>query len=239
MTEPPHVVAGVDRSHGRSPAQKITFTLIHAASLGICAHIAFGGSILLSIWHGSWRAVDPFRAEIVLAVTALYALRSGITLFYLLRRRFSWPEAIGLGIMMLVFETGSCLLAAGLTRRVPVPLGWTDALAVGLVLAGSFLNTYAELQRSWWKDKPENGGRCYTGGLFAWSRHINYFGDCVLFTGWSLLTAEMWMLAVPAGMALMFVFYHIPGLESYLEARYGNEFSDYRRRTKCLIPLLY
>lgn len=239
MPERLGIVAGLDRSHGRSTAQKVVFTLIHATSLGICAYIALGGPIPLAGWPSGWRAIDPIRADIVLGVTALYAIRLGVTLFYLLRRRFGWPEALGLSTMMLLFEIAACLFAAGVTRRSRVPLGWNDVLALALVLAGSFLNTYAELQRAWWKDKPENQGRCYTGGLFAWSRHINYFGDCVLFTGWSLLTANIWMLVTPAGMTVMFVFYHIPRLESYLEQRYGDEFTHYRRRTKRFIPLLY
>lgn len=235
----PDVTDGFDRSHERSVAQKGVFVSIHALSLFVCVFIALGGHVPLLGWPAGWRVVDPVRADVVVAVTALYAVRLTITLVYLLQRRFGWFETLGLGLTVMVFEIGCCLLAAGLTRGVPVAPGWVDAVAISLVLAGSYLNTYSEMQRKWWKDRPENRGRCYTRGLFSWSRHINYFGDCVLFSGWCLLAATRWMLAVPACMALMFVFYHIPHLESYLESRYGDEFRDYEQRTKRFIPLLY
>jgi hypothetical protein len=44
-------------------------------------------------------------------------------------------------------------------------------------------NGLSELQRYRWKRQPQNAGRLYTGGLFAYARHINYFGDQELFTG--------------------------------------------------------
>ena len=36
-----------------------------------------------------------------------------------------------------------------------------------------------------------------------------------------------------------FIFYHIPGLDSYLAQRYGDEFVAYSQRTKKLIPWVY
>ncbi len=112
-------------------------------------------------------------------------------------------------------------------------------LAVLLVLFGSFLNTGSEVQRKWWKRDPANKGHCYTGGLFSWSMHINYFGDTVLFLGWCLLTLNWWTLTLPVLMAFSFIFYHIPGLDSYLEERYGDEFVEYSKKTKKFIPLVY
>jgi hypothetical protein len=63
---------------------------------------------------------------------------------------------------------------------------------------GSALNTGAERQRYRWKRRPENAGHLYTGGLFAYARHINYFGDQVLFTGWALITGRLWLFLIPA-----------------------------------------
>ena len=95
------------------------------------------------------------------------------------------------------------------------------------------------LQRKNWKTLPENQGQCYTGGLFKYSMHINYFGDSVSFTGWAVLTANGWALAMPALMTAMFIFVHIPGLDAYLAERYGASFEAYARRTKKFIPFVY
>lgn len=223
-------IAGIDRTHAKSFAQKSLFVFIVIVTLVTCTYITFG--------YPS-RIVDPVRAKLDLAATVLYAGRLGVTLFYLMRRKFSWAESLGLGFTILILGVGLCLLAAGFTRNVPIPIHWPDLVALALVLFGSYLNTYSEIQRKRWKARPENRDKCYTKKLFALSRHINYFGDCVLFAGWCLLTATPWTLVIPILMALMFVFYHIPALEHYLEKRYGPQFSEYKKQTKAFIPFLY
>ncbi len=54
-----------------------------------------------------------------------------------------------------------------------------------------------------------------------------------------MLTATWWTLGLPAMMTAMFLFYHIPGLDSYLTQRYGDEFTAYASRTKKFIPFVY
>ena len=89
------------------------------------------------------------------------------------------------------------------------------------------------------KQDSANKGECYTGGLFRHSMHINYFGDIVLFTGWSLFTHATWALALPVFMAIMFAFVHIPALDAYLAKRYGDAFENYARKTKKLVPYVW
>ena len=220
--------AGVDRSHAPSHTQKRGFALLHfigaAASLGI----AFGLDL-----------PDRPRAILLAFIAALYFCRHLVTLFYLLVRKVEWAEVIGLSVFMIAFEIGFVLLGGGAFGGQMVPFGGLDVLALALVLLGSFLNTYSEMQRKWWKADPANKGHCYTLGLFRHAMHINFFGDVVLFTGWALLTANLWTLALPLAMGLSFAFFHIPGLDTYLAGRYGDEFSAYAARTKKLIPFVY
>ena len=114
-----------------------------------------------------------------------------------------------------------------------------DIIGIVLVVIGSFLNTYSELQRHWWKQKPSSKGHCYTEGLWKYSMHINYFGDSLLFTGWIMLTATFWMAWLPLLMTAGFVWFHIPSLDAYLADRYGEEFKAYAAKTKKLIPFVY
>ena len=106
-------------------------------------------------------------------------------------------------------------------------------------MVGSYLNSFSEIQRKWWKKNSANKGHCYTEGLFSYAMHINYFGDIVLFTGWALFTYHLFTLALPLLMGIMFVFIHIPPLDHYLSQRYGNEFNEYAKKTKKLIPYIY
>lgn len=219
---------GVDRTHANSHTEKVTFAVLHAGALAVAGWIAFG-----------WALPDGPRAKLLFAVAALYFARHMVTLFVLLKRRVGYDEALGLAGFMLLFEAGFVLLGGGILRAEAIPFGWLDAVALGLVLSGSVLNTGSELQRWAWKRNPANRGHCHTEGMFAWSQHINYFGDTVLFTGWALLTASLWALLLPLLIGLSFVFYHIPALDAYLADRYGDEFRAYAARTARFVPFLY
>ena len=222
MSDP--VKGGVNRSHAPSFMQKASFAGLHFASLAVCVALAFGTDL-----------ANPMRAKVLVLVAALYFTRHLVTLFYLLMRRVDWGEVLGLSAFMATFEIGFVWLGG----QSAAPFGALDALGVALLLFGSFLNTSSEVQRKWWKADPANKGHCYTLGLFRYSTHINFFGDVVLFSGWALLTANLWALGLPLLMGLMFAFIHIPGLDAYLAKRYGAEFTAYAAKTKKLIPFVY
>lgn len=232
MTKPsksPEKRSGVIRDHATSATPKAVFAVLHLLVLTVCSYLAFAGF--------DWP--DAPRVVLLWACAALYFVRHMVTLLVLLKRRIEFSEAIGLSIFMTVFEIGFLLLGTGLLGSTSTPFGGIDALAVALVLVGSYLNTGSELQRHHWKKDPANAGKCYTGGLFAHSMHINYFGDTVLFTGWALLTTSWIAAMIPLGITLGFVFYHIPGLDAHLADRYGPAFKTYAARTAKFVPYVY
>lgn len=221
---------GVNRAHGRSLPAKLTFAALHALSLAICAWLVFGAG---------WDMPDRTRAGLLLGAAALYFARHMLTLFVLLKRKVGHGEALGLSAFLAAVEIGFVLVGGGMFRAVAVPLGALDVLAGAMILAGSWLNTASELGRHAWKKHPENKGKCYTGGLFGWSMHINYFGDTMMFTGWALLTRAPLMLLLPLVMAASFVFYHIPALDAYLAKRYGADFRTFAARTWRFAPFIW
>lgn len=220
---------GVMRSHGRSIGPKLGFAAAHAAILVLCGWIAFSGGAL----------PDTLRAAVLVGCAALYFMRHLITLFVLLQRQVGWSEVLGLSAFIALFEVGFVALGGGALSGQITQFGPLDAVAVVLVLLGSWLNTWSELQRRSWKKLPDSKGRAYTQGLFRHAMHINYFGDTVLFTGWAILTHSWVALGVPVFMASSFVFYHIPALDAYLEERYGAEFKRYSKDTAKFIPYVY
>jgi hypothetical protein len=191
------------------------------------------------MWFGAPEGAAPAavfgRPLLLLCCAALYVGRAAHTLFVFVKRTVPWWEAMWggsiIGVVLFLF------LRDGL--RAPQPLGTTDALAVLLYLAGSYFGTASEYLRHVWKAEPAHRGHIYTGGLFGWSRHINYFGDLLLFTGLGLLTTHWWTLFVPLGMACNFIFVIIPAHDAYLAERYGEEFRAYAGQTKRLIPMVY
>ncbi|WP_040556383.1 DUF1295 domain-containing protein [Reinekea blandensis] len=232
---------GVNRTHGHSTLQKTTFALLHALSVGFLAYLVFfdGLTTLVSLLNEQWTVKNEDRLILIFACAALYFVRHLVTLLYLLVRKVDWGEVVGLSIFIGLFEIGFAVLASGIFSNHPTPLSWIDGVWIILLLGGSYLNTGSELQRKWWKRRPENQGHCYTGGLFRYAMHINYFGDVVLFTGWALLTGAWVALILPAFMAVSFIGFHIPGLDAYLSNRYGEAFDRYASNTKKLIPWVY
>lgn len=220
---------GVDRAHARSFTTKLTFAGLHGTILLISLWLAFGGF--------EWP--DPIRAMVLAACAALYWIRHMVTLFVLLQRKVEMAEGLGLTVFIAIFEIGFLLLGAGLLSGEATPFGIRDWAGITLLLIGSGLNTGSELQRRAWKKLPSSKGHCYTGGLFAHSLHINYFGDSVLFTGWAMLTASVWAFSIPVLMTGLFIFFHIPSLDAYLADRYGEEFKAYAKRTAKFVPLIY
>ena len=119
------------------------------------------------------------------------------------------------------------------------PIDLVTILGLALFVLGSYLNTGSEYMRRAWKMRPENAGKLYTGGLFRYARHINYFGDITLFTGFALVAGTPPALILPALMLVFFAAFNVPALDKYLAGRYGQAFDEYTRKTKRLIPYIY
>ncbi len=124
------------------------------------------------------------------------------------------------------------IVAAAVALLLVEPIG---AWAAG----GSTINTASEVERLRFKRRPENTGRLYTGGLFSWSMHVNYFGDILWCVGMALIAGRGIALIIPALMTAMFVWIHIPRLDAHLAGKYGEQFDRYRRTTSKLIPGVY
>lgn len=162
---------------------------------------------------------------------------------YLLRvnamARWLLPRELGQEELTIVPLWISCILASYALGAIHVETEMSVLsmmLSVGIYLVGSYLNTWSELQRKWWKAKPENKGRAYTIGLFSFSRNINYFGDVVLFAAWAGATGCWWNVWVPIVMAASFHFQHIPEKETYLSERYAPDWPTYAEQVPAFIP---
>ena len=147
------------------------------------------GTALIGAWLGQELVPqDAHRGSLLLGVAALYWVRHVVTLFYLLVRKVAWGEVLGLSCFILFFEVGLCLVAMGLWRGRRYP---SVCLTVWLLDLSSSARFLIRVLRC-----NENGGNriqliranVISMVFFAWSMHINYFGDTLLFTGWCLLT---------------------------------------------------
>jgi protein-S-isoprenylcysteine O-methyltransferase Ste14 len=208
---------------------KVAITSWYLFCAAAAAWLAFAAPMALN------RPGSPDRQAALLVCVLLYLARAAHTLFVFVKRTIPWWEAAwGGGIIGCVLFF---FLLGGL--RDPQPIGPVDLAGILLYIAGSYIGTASEHARHIWKARPGNRGHLYTEGLFRYSRHINYFGDLLLFGGCAVLTRQPWTGIVPLAMGLNFALVIIPAHDAYLAARYGSEFDHYARRTSKLVPFLY
>lgn len=134
------------------------------------------------------------RAGLVAVMVLVWAARLGTFLFRRVRRdgrdgRFDRIKIDPLRFLMTwtlqalwVLLTVACALAVitGVERQ---PLGAFAIVGVVVWLAGFTVEVVADQQKSAFKGNPANEGRFITTGLWAWSRHPNYFGEIILWSG--------------------------------------------------------
>lgn len=223
--------------YDKSVGPKIALTALHALGLCASAWLLLGdGLAVLSRWTGrGFVPGHPVNRALVFACAAVYFARICFTSFYLIKRKFEWGEAVGVGLYAACVHGFFAFLGSMNLR----PLGWLTYVAAFLYFLGSYLNSGSEFLRNRWKEDSKHRGQLYTEGLFSYSRHINYFGDELLFIGYALLTGSLWALIVPALMVFGFTFVNIPMLDAYLKKKYGAEFEAYALRTKKFVPYVY
>ena len=214
-----------DKSHG----QKSIILCILALAIFVSTWLLFFNTEVLKMDGNLYRKI------ILIMCSVIYLVRTIITLFVFLKRRISWLEALPISFLMSFVLFG--FIYFGGVQAPPINI--MDLLGIVLYLTGSYINTSSELDRHKWKYMPENKGHLYTQGLFQYVRHINYFGDIMLFIGFALITQDVRALYIPLFMTLNFIFILIPAKEAYLKDKYRIEFEQYSKRSKKLIPLIY
>ena len=222
---------------GASKAQRVALAILLACCAAVAWWLLFGGGIAtVGGWFGrEWPAGDLARRECLAAAFAIYFVRVLFTEFVFLKRGVSWNEVFSIAPWVL-FIFVLLAFAAGTNSAA---FSGAGIAGVALFVAGSWMNSYAEYQRHAWKQRPENRGRLYTAGLFRYSRHPNYLGDLISFSGVCLVSGRWFTVVVPALMLCGFVFVNIPVLDAHLREHYGSAFDDYARKTRKLLPFVY
>jgi len=143
-----------------------------------------------------------------------------------------------------VLLTAAAALAV-ITGTECQPMGIIACLGLIIWVTGFAIEVIADRQKSKFKADPANEGRFITTGLWAWSRHPNYFGEIVLWIGIAMMALPVlsgWRyltLISPVFVTLLLTKVSgIPIQEKQAEERWGDdpEYREYRRKTPVLIP---
>lgn len=119
------------------------------------------------------------------------------------------------------------------------PLGLLDALAVLLWLVGFIFEAGGDYQLSRFKKNPASKGKVLDTGLWALTRHPNYFGDfCIWWAFWLFAAAAGAWWTIFAPVLMSFLLLKVSGV-AMLEKTIGKrrpEYEDYVRRTNAFFP---
>jgi steroid 5-alpha reductase family enzyme len=205
-----------------------------------------------ALWAGG---VRDARAWLLAGLVTAWALRLGAFLFARIRRegkdrRFDALKTDPLRFLMAwtlqglwVLLTLACALAAITVGGEP--LGAYAAAGTLTWLFGFAVEVAADRQKRAFRRDPANRGRFISSGLWAWSRHPNYFGEIVLWCGIALIalpTLEGWRwvtLVSPLFVWLLLTrISGVPPLEAHADATWGDdpEYRAYKARTPVLFP---
>jgi steroid 5-alpha reductase family enzyme len=197
------------------------------------------------------------RALILAAMIIVWAVRLGAFLARRVRRdgfdrRFTLiktdPARFFLYWTMQglwVFMTLAAALAA-ITSTHREPLSWIAGIGIAMWCAGFAIEVVADRQKRAFRKAPENAGRFITSGLWAWSRHPNYFGEILLWLGVATIAAPalagwQWATLISPLFVLLLLTKAsgIPMLEDSADARWGSDpaYQAYKDRTPVLLML--
>jgi steroid 5-alpha reductase family enzyme len=195
------------------------------------------------------------RAWIVAGMVMVWALRLGNFLFRRVRRdgrdgRFDAIKLDPLRFFMTwtlqglwVLLTVACALAV-VTSADREPIEWIGIVGIAIWMIGFAVEVVADRQKSAFRLDPVNRDRFLTSGLWAWSRHPNYFGEITLWVGVAVVAAPIlsgwrWvMLISPLFVILLLTrISGIPLLEARAAKRWGDDpsFQAYTENTPALV----
>jgi steroid 5-alpha reductase family enzyme len=196
------------------------------------------------------------RSTLVAAMVMVWALRLSLFLFRRIAKagkddRFDQIKTKPLRFLMAwtvqglwVLLTAAAALAV-ITGGAREPLGVVGTVGIAIWAAGMLIEIVADRQKSNFKADPDNAGRFINVGLWAWSRHPNYFGEILLWTGMAIVAVPVlqgWQWATlisPVFVAfLLMKVSGVPLLEAKADKRWGgqDDYEDYKRRTPVLVP---
>jgi len=155
-------------------------------------------------------------------------------------RRFWWVSLFTVFLLQAALLWAVSLpLQAGAALGQASALGALDLAGAAVALTGLAFEAIGDAQLARFIADPASRGRVMDRGLWAWTRHPNYFGDALTWWGLCLValgSGAWWALLGPALMTVLLL--RVSGV-TLLEATIGERrpgYAAYAARTSAFIP---
>lgn len=215
--------------------------------------------LLALFWYArAAPGIDHVRAWLVIALVWFWAIRltanwtvhwGGLThedwRYPIVRARAGkaalWADLFGIHLYPTFQVFLGCLPIYAVMSQGTRPLGWLDALAALVTFGAVMIELVADLQLHAFIARRKPGEFIKTG-LWAWSRHPNYFGEIGFWWGLMLFglaaAPQAWWWIVPGALSMtaMFAFASIPFMDKRSCER-RPAYAEHMRRVSALVPL--
>ena len=217
--------------------------------------VTYVGVITLAWLYGS---LGDVRSSVISILVILWAVRLGSFLFTRVKRKGSdsrftsikpnFPVYLMTWTLQALWVsiTASCaLIAITTSNKIPFD-GWAGT---GLIIwvSGFLLEVIADYQKQKFRAEAQNAQKFINRGLWSWSRHPNYLGEILLWTGIAFFGVSCFTgLERFAWVSPIFIYLlltkisGIPILDKRALEKWGEdpEYQKYRENTPALIPRL-
>jgi steroid 5-alpha reductase family enzyme len=134
----------------------------------------------------------------------------------------------------------SLSLQYGVASKTPATITWLDLCGVSLWTVGFIFEAVGDWQLAAFKSNPANKGKVMDRGLWAYTRHPNYFGECLIWWGIFFIAlsapTSWWTILSPLTItAVLLKMTGIPLTEKTMISHRPG-YNEYIQRTNAFIP---
>lgn len=221
------------------------------------ADIAWGLGFVILSWIALFISKNfDIRNIVVCVLVSIWGLRLAWHIYYRNRgksedyRYLAWRNEWGKwfyirsyfqvfilqGILLFVIITPILLI----NKNGGFNIGFLDFIGILVWIIGFYFESVGDAQLSKFIKNPENKGKIMQSGLWAYTRHPNYFGEVVQWWG-------LWLIAlsVPSGfwtiigpITITFLILKVSGIPMLEKKMIDNpEYTNYKKRVSIFIPM--
>lgn len=212
-----------------------------------------------SLWAGSQSEPPSSRELIVSLLVVIWSLRLSGFLYLRIHRtgkdgRFDKLKTSAIRFLvpwtiqgLWVFLTMIVVIVINSQSGSASELGIWDGIGLSIWILGFGIETIADYQKTVFNKEPDNQGKWIDSGLWYYSRHPNYLGEILLWTGIAFFGISCFTgLERVAWISPIFIYLLLtkisgtPILDKRALEKWGDdpEYQKYRANTPALIPRL-
>tara|TARA_B110000211_G_scaffold141886_1_gene162063 strand:+ start:849 stop:1748 length:900 start_codon:yes stop_codon:yes gene_type:complete len=210
-----------------------------------------------SLWAGSQSEPPSLRELIVSLLVVIWSLRLSFFLYLRIHRtgkdgRFDQLKTSPIRFLvpwtlqgLWVFLTMIVVIVINSQADSAPALGIWDGIGLSIWILGFGIETIADNQKKAFNTEPNNQGKWIDSGLWSYSRHPNYLGEILLWTGIAFFGISCFTgLERVAWISPIFIYLLLtkvsgtPILDKRALEKWGDdpEYQKYRDNTPALIP---